>query len=267
MKLAGLSSFGVALLLASSTASADVRVTMQDGRVSVVAKDATLRQILTEWARVGETRIVNLDKIPGGPISLELTDVPEQQALDVLLRSLAGYMAAPRTQVAANLSIFDRIIVMPTLVSARPAASNAPPPPVAQQPQAMPPPADTQIAEPPPADTQIAEPAASAPAQNPANPRAPYYQPPRDVSPPAVADQRPPGFSTPVGFVSPPNQPVTMPGAFYGSGAPAGVAVPGMIVQQPPRQPGQTAGDQSAVPPHVPGLEIAPQPGRFPAPR
>src|SRR2546423_3046213 len=128
MKLARLSSFSVALLLAASTAFADVHVTMQDGRVSIVAKDATLRQILAEWARVGQTTIVNVDKIPGGPISLELTNVPEHQALDVLFRSLSGYMAAPRREMAANLSVFDRIIVIPTLASANPTTASALPP-------------------------------------------------------------------------------------------------------------------------------------------
>ena len=53
--------FGAAaLLLAVSTASADVQLTMQNGRVSLVATDATVRQILTEWARVGHTKIVNM---------------------------------------------------------------------------------------------------------------------------------------------------------------------------------------------------------------
>ena len=53
--------FGIAtLLVAASTASADVHVTMQNGHVSIVAKDATVRQILTEWARVGQTKIVNV---------------------------------------------------------------------------------------------------------------------------------------------------------------------------------------------------------------
>ena len=47
---------GFCCLVAASPSFADVRVTMQDGKVSVVAKDATLRQILTEWARVGQTK-------------------------------------------------------------------------------------------------------------------------------------------------------------------------------------------------------------------
>src|SRR5215510_7740227 len=59
-------------------------------------------------------------------------DVQLSQALDILMRTLSGYITAPRAEEAANLSQFDRIIVMPTIASARPAAA-APPPPVFQQ--------------------------------------------------------------------------------------------------------------------------------------
>jgi hypothetical protein len=122
---------GAALLLAASTTFADVHVTMRDGRVSIVAKDATLREILAEWARVGHTTIVNGEKIPGGPITVELTDIAEQQALDVLFRSLSGYIAAPRLEPAAGMSVFDRIVVMPTLAAVRTSTSAAPPAPQA----------------------------------------------------------------------------------------------------------------------------------------
>src|SRR5262247_2461091 len=104
-------------------ASADVQLSIRDGRVTIVAKDATVRQILIEWARVGRTKIVNVERIPGGPVTLELTNVPEEQALEVLLRSLSGYIAAPRPIAVENLSQFDRIVIMPTLASARPAVS------------------------------------------------------------------------------------------------------------------------------------------------
>ena len=76
----------VALLLTCSSAFADVQLTLQDGRVSIVARDATVRQILTEWARVGQTKIVNVEKIPGPPMTLELTNMPEQQALDLTIQ-------------------------------------------------------------------------------------------------------------------------------------------------------------------------------------
>ena len=138
-------------LVAAGSASAEVKVTLNSGRVSIVAKDATLRQILTEWARVGQTKIVNVERIPGGPMTLELADVPEGQALDVLLRSISGYMAAPRATAIASLSIFDRVIVMPTIAAPHPAVTAQAPAPVFQQPQfAQPtPPADDDADQPP----------------------------------------------------------------------------------------------------------------------
>ena len=74
----------VALLLAGSRASAEVQLSIQNGRVSLVATDATVRQILTEWERVGQTKILNVERIQGGPLTLELTNGPEQEALDIL---------------------------------------------------------------------------------------------------------------------------------------------------------------------------------------
>src|SRR5260221_14474946 len=124
----------VAGLPTASTASADVQVLLNNGRVSIVAKEATVRQILSEWARVGQTKIVNVERIPGGPLTLELRNVPEGQALDVLLRTVSGYMAAPRATAAANVSVFDRVIVMPTSAAPRPAVSAQAPAPVLQQP-------------------------------------------------------------------------------------------------------------------------------------
>src|SRR3972149_147209 len=113
---------------ASPMAHAEVRLTIENGRVSLSARDATGRQILTEWARVGQTRIVNVDRIPGGPITLELANMPEDQALDLLLRSVSGYLAAPRAIVIGNASRFDRVIVMPTVAAPRTPVAAAPTP-------------------------------------------------------------------------------------------------------------------------------------------
>src|SRR2546428_6060578 len=140
MKMNVLTCLVAALGLTASAAFAEVKVTMQDGRVSIIAKDATVRQILTEWARVGQTKIVNVERIPGGPMTLELTNVPEQQALDLLLRSVSGYMTAPRPVAVANLSQFDRVVVMPTSVAPRPAMASQPATPTFAQPQFTPPP-------------------------------------------------------------------------------------------------------------------------------
>src|SRR5215210_3670002 len=122
----------LSLVGAATRASAEVQLAIHDGRVNLVAVNATVRQILTEWARVGQTKIVNVERLPGGPITLQLDDVTESQALEILLRTLSGYIAAPRPVDVANLSHFDRIIIMPTLASARPSTSSPPPPPVFQ---------------------------------------------------------------------------------------------------------------------------------------
>ncbi|MBS1818142.1 MAG: hypothetical protein JSU08_09450 [Acidobacteria bacterium] len=108
--------------------AADVRIAMHDGLVSISATDATPRQVLEEWARVGRTTVVNVERMPGGPVSLELRDVPEAQALEVVLRSVSGYIAAPRSTPAGDLSMFDRIVVLPTSSGARPALPPRPAP-------------------------------------------------------------------------------------------------------------------------------------------
>jgi hypothetical protein len=105
----------VALWLAAPAAAGagEVKLFIKDGRVALVARDATLREILIEWERVGGTRIVNRDRVPGTRLNLEMADVPESQALATLLRPIAGYMAARRLEPDGGSSGFSRIILMP----------------------------------------------------------------------------------------------------------------------------------------------------------
>ena len=223
----------VALLLTASTAFADVQLTMQNGRVTLVAKEATVRQILAEWAKVGHAKIVNMERVPGGPISLELINVPEAQALDVLLRSLSGYITAPRPAEtsAANLSLYDRIIIMPTLAAARP-ASSAPAAPVFQ-------PAPQFNTQQPDDgdDDRPAPPPAGAPSQR--GPVFNTFPQPQVVNPqapqmgqPGVPGGMPQQAPAPAAPTSSPT-----PVAPYG-----GVAVPGMVAPPPPVPPGQQPG-------------------------
>lgn len=127
----------------------DLKLSMADGRVTLVAREVPLRQILAEWARVGNTRIVNAEKLAGPPLTLELVDCPEGKALDLLLRQAAGYMAAPRPADQPGVSVYDRIMILPT---SRPPAVNATaaPPPFNRNlmPQPMPVPVDDDNAEP-----------------------------------------------------------------------------------------------------------------------
>ena len=108
--------------VAAPAAAGELRLSMGNGRVTLIAKDVTVREILNEWARVGQTRIVNGEKLTGGPVTLELTDVPEAQALDAVLRSAAGYVMAPRLDGSPGSSRYDRIMI---LASSRPPVVTA----------------------------------------------------------------------------------------------------------------------------------------------
>lgn len=113
-----------------------VTVSMHAGRVTIVANDATVGQILDEWARVGHTIIVNADHVFGPPMTLQLVDVPEREALDTVLRSVSGYIAAPRQVQLVNASLYDRVTILPT--SQAPAASANPGPVMSFQRPPMP---------------------------------------------------------------------------------------------------------------------------------
>src|SRR4051794_31367701 len=76
----------------------NVRLEFHDGKVSLNAQNASLRAILTEWGRLGGTQVVNMDRLSGPPVMLQLTDVPETQALDIILRGNAGYIAGQRAE-------------------------------------------------------------------------------------------------------------------------------------------------------------------------
>ena len=75
----------------------DIQVGIDGGRVTLVATDATLADVLAEWSRVGDTRFVGAEPIGGERVTLRLTDErPEAEAIHLVVRAAAGYVAAPR---------------------------------------------------------------------------------------------------------------------------------------------------------------------------
>jgi hypothetical protein len=115
--------FTLTIVLTCWTGAVHARqgVTLQfnAGQVSLSAQNAPIRAILAEWARLGNVTIVNADRVAGPPVTLELTGVSERQALDVVLRSVAGYIVAPRPAGSAGSSAFDRIMILPTSAAPR----------------------------------------------------------------------------------------------------------------------------------------------------
>jgi hypothetical protein len=104
----------VALALLPARADAqNLKLQIQDGRVTLEAQNVPARQILAEWARVGGAKIVNAEKVVGAPLTLQIEGMPERQALDIILRGVSGYMLAAR-QEGSGVSAFDRIMILPT---------------------------------------------------------------------------------------------------------------------------------------------------------
>src|SRR5919107_3272151 len=104
----------------------ELKLTLGNGRATLIAQDVPLRQVLAEWARLGQTTIVNGDKLTGPPLTLQLIDRPEREVLDLILRSASGYIAAQRQVSLAGASQFDRVMILP--VSRGPVGAVSPPP-------------------------------------------------------------------------------------------------------------------------------------------
>jgi hypothetical protein len=127
----------LACALSSQAVAGELKLSMQDGRVTIMADNVPLRQILQEWARVGQAKIINADKLSGPAMTLQLVNVPEKDALDILLRSASGYIAAPRPVALASAAMYDRVTILAT---SRPPAATAGNviPPTFQRPPQMP---------------------------------------------------------------------------------------------------------------------------------
>jgi hypothetical protein len=122
-----LAAAGLLTVFALPANAQQVKLQISDGRVTLDAVNASARQILAEWARIGGTNVVGADKITGAGLTLKLVDMPERQALDIILRNVAGFMAAARTPGTSGASTYDRILVMATSANAAQAASSSRP--------------------------------------------------------------------------------------------------------------------------------------------
>jgi hypothetical protein len=225
------------LVAMPAAAQQPLKISFQDGRVSIDATSVPVRAILTEWAKAGGTKIVGAERISGAPMTVKLVNVTEAQALETILRSVAGYMAAPRNTLGGP-SMYDRILVMAT--------SSAPPPPAAAnaRPGAQPNNAfnGTQRFVPPrreqPEQQEPDE--APEPDENPPSPPV-FTFPQPGVNQPGQFQNAPPNAGQPGSItVNPANggNVTISPSNPSSPSGPVGVSQPGMMVNPPaPNQP------------------------------
>ena len=230
----------VAMLPAVVAAQAShVSLSIDERGVTLEARDATLREILAEWSRVGGTKVRNAEALDAKPVTLSLAGVSEREALDILLRDIGGYLLSARGAGDHTVSQFAGLLVVPAR-TASPAAPSTPTPvrTFAAPGRLAPPPvvADEPLVEQEQAgDGDTDEP----------RPRRFVPKPVNGVAPgPGVRIGGGTSMSAPTAM------PAEAPGTFSGSGtasgsgAPSpfgrvnGVARPGEIVQAPPALPG-----------------------------
>ncbi len=202
----------VVLGLASTSPAGQVKLEIRDGLVTLDAKDATIREIFVEWARVGQTRIMNAERVPGGPVTLQLNGIPERKALDIVLRSVAGYVAAPRAVAQNAGSQYDRILLMPlsrpAVVPTSGTASSTPSQlPFQRERIVQPPPVVVDDQEDPEPSAQIPSPGPSGATQPGMMTPAPQQTQPNAPQPPYGMRQLPAGGAQPAV-----PQPATRPG-------------------------------------------------------
>jgi len=231
------------LALAVPAAAQQLTLTFNNGLVTVDATAVPVRTLLAEWAKKGGTKVVGAERVTGAPLTVKLIDVPEAQALEVVLRSVAGYMAAPRS-VGEGASIYDRILVMATS-SIPPSPSAAARPLTPANPNAM---AGTQRFVPP--QRQQQQQADDDEEEDPTPPNPPVFTFPQNGQPGAFVNQ--PGTNPQVMqpmIVNPQTgqtittqtgQTITISPAApsYPTASPFGSGTPGTI-NQPAVQPGQ----------------------------
>ena len=242
-----LSAVTAALISCAAAAYAQMPLHLQisGGRVTLHAQNAPIRTILAEWARVGGAKIVNGDRVAGPPLTLELDGVSERQALDIILRSVSGYVLAAREPGAPGASMYDRIMILPTSVAPRnPAPASAAGPVFQGAPAGVIRPIVPRQPE-DPNDNDNTDTTAINPV-NPINDGIPLGRPvpvPRPivggvqvgapVMPPIVAPDNNPAQQPPAGVVGTPSNPF---------GLPAGSSVRPGVITPPPQPVPQGAG-------------------------
>lgn len=194
-------------------ASRKLEISFNDGLVTLVAENVTLREILAEWARKGGSRITNADKITGAAVfPMEFRNEPEAAVLRALLRDLPGYGASMRIAPSPNASVVEAVFIHATRTITTSGSSGA---------SAVPPPATRMNFQEPP--------------QPQAAPRMIQGSPDDEIPPvrPIVGDGPPTTPNTP-----PAGQPTPNSNLRVGPGGVVTSTIPGVII---PVQPGTTA--------------------------
>ena len=65
--------------LRTAVVAGELPVKIADGRATLIAEDVPIQKILAEWGGIGETKMVNAEKMTGAPLTLSSMTSPRRK--------------------------------------------------------------------------------------------------------------------------------------------------------------------------------------------
>lgn len=96
---------------AAPCAAQRLSLRIADGRVSLDATAVSLDQVLAEWSRVGDVIVLGARRLAPVLLTLRIHDLPEREALDLILAQAGGYAAQHRPGWSGRGSRYQRLAV------------------------------------------------------------------------------------------------------------------------------------------------------------
>jgi hypothetical protein len=199
---------GIVVLYAPRVEAQDLSIAIADERVTMVARDVPLQNVLSELARIGGVTVSGADRIGASPVTLALNAVDGRAAFEILLRNAGGYVMIARQAAAPGALPIERVLILPENVAWERLAQSQPDPEGALQQQGVQNNSERADAvEPSPSSVEVPT--------SPAIPKSPTPSPfsarPTFLAPDDSPDRAVPTFAVPIGFSGRPGDRVTPP--------------------------------------------------------
>ena len=110
-----------------SSPARKLELSFSQGTVNLVAENVTVSDILAEWTKRGGTTFVNGEKVTGSTVNLQFQGETETHVIEALLRSVAGYIVAPRGPQSVGASSVLVVHITPTSKGSTAPFAGAPP--------------------------------------------------------------------------------------------------------------------------------------------
>jgi hypothetical protein len=118
-----------ALGVADGAVAQSLSLRVENGLVTLDARNVTVDEILARWTAATGLSVVSKSGVGSEmPVTLQLAAVPEREALQTVLRDLSGYIMGERRDARTGVVTIDRLLILPSSAAQAPATATAAPP-------------------------------------------------------------------------------------------------------------------------------------------